>query len=288
MDALFFGFMAWSLIFAGLLASPKLKRLFHLETKDSNQPLLTNETVDVDKTVSISEQAQPKSKSFWSLVMEIVSYESVCGYVPYFWLMTFVQGSANSLINNYLFLMLTEELHAPSEVLGWTSLTRVLLEIPFFVWSGTLSNQIQRLFTRGSSAESQNDARWMLVFAVALTALRVGLYTLMSIFKWNPIIDVFIELLHGIIYATFYASAVQIAAVSAPAHLQATSQGIYAAIFSGFGATFGNFFGGIIYNYLGPSTLFAMTFVLCSGSALLYSFYIKFSRTRRPSVQVVK
>jgi MFS family permease len=144
--------------------------------------------------------------------------------------------------------------------------------------------------------------RWMMVVSMGLLAFRLLMFSVMLMFSWNAWVNVAVELLHGthnhnhtklmkvhitirssflgIIYATFYSAAVQIASLSAPENLRTTSQGLFSAIFSGFGACLGSFVGGLIYGALGPIFLFGATLITTIVGIIIYSVDILRSSSR--------
>lgn len=84
------------------------------------------------------------------------------------------------------------------------------------------------------------------------------------------------------IYALFYSAAVQLSSILAPPNLQATAQGIFGAIFSGFGSTLGTFVGGMVYDVMGPTTLFTGLMVMNAVMVVVFVGDILKSR-RSPS-----
>jgi MFS family permease len=187
--------------------------------------------------------------------------------------------------------MLVDRLHAPNQVLGLTSLMRVALEIPFFYYSSTVMQVISKMVSKVvpiSQEHGKIDAmRWTLAISMILLSLRLGLYAAMSYFRWSAWVDLGVELLHGMIYATFYSAAVQLAASLAPTHLQATSQGLFGAIFTGFGSTIGSLLGGVINAAIGPTFLYTLLFAMDVVTVTLYIISIlRSTRHRQTSAEV--
>jgi MFS family permease len=263
-----------------------------LPTEDEQQDIdgiLKTANVEIDETANErSVESRPTTKpNLLAASKEILTYSKKISYIPYFWLFAFVMGAVMGMINNYLFLTLTDKLNASGPLLGVASIARIFLEVPFFFWSGAASKFILTFFMETDSQNDSNSAskvigyRYVMVFSMAVLVARLLLYTLMSWFSWNPWIDVVVELLHGVIYAAFYSSAIQIASLSAPEHLQATSQGLFGAVYSGIGSTSGNLFGGIIYGAFGPTILFGIACLICGLTATLYLFDIKSSKQKQ-------
>jgi MFS family permease len=218
-----------------------------------------------------------------------------CSKLTTFWLLAAVQGMALAVINNYLFYALHQEFHISDTLMGIVSVCRILLEIPSFYWSnsaGTLILAIVGYFYPASKKQqneinSTNDSapppqqltningiRWVLVFSMFLLAIRVLLYVLLLVFRWNPYVTIVIDFSHGVIYAIFYSAAVQTVALSTPEHLRTSYQGIFAAMFSGIGPCLGSIVGGIMYEKVGAVTLFLSVFLLLITAIVTYTIDI--------------
>ena len=253
-------------------------------------------TVNGIKGSEIVEIAQ--QPSILTLAKEIIDHPSGVGSTYMFWLFIFVKGCAFSVINNYLFLMMVQKLHASSMLLGYVSIARILFEMPFFYWSGKLSlrliqimfpsinDRIQKKKT-AISGETHDSAlilgmRWSMVVTMIVMTCRLAAIAIVGVMKISPWILLGVESFHGIIFAIFYSSAVQIAAKQAPSHLQGLSQGIFNAIYGGFGPFIGSLLGGLIYS-VDSNALFAIMAICTSFCSLLYSWDIKRTNNSRPS-----
>ncbi|KAI3656744.1 hypothetical protein MP638_007393 [Amoeboaphelidium occidentale] len=280
MNIIFYGYALLNVVFCiGLV-------LFRQKTAQKSEDRLRQRLLDEEisiqrtsNTVQNDTNAEDHKPTFMQNVQELIVFSSKVGYIPYFWAFCFIMGSVLNMINSYCFLMLADKLNAPNQVFGLISISRILLEIPFFIWSGPISKLILSVFMpKPTSAVETNNAeahkmlgyRYMMLFSMGVLSLRLLLYACMSAFQWSAWTGVGVEILHGVIYATFFSAAIQIASLSAPTHLQATSQGLFGGIYSGFGSTFGNLVGGVIYGSFGPTALWLSSLVLCIITMILY------------------
>lgn len=89
-----------------------------------------------------------------------------------------------------------------------------------------------------------------------LTIIRVFAYTIIPPGPSGANIALGLHLLNGIAFSALWGAGVVQADELAPPSLQATSQGILAAMYAGIGAGVGSLIGGIIYEKYGCNTMF--------------------------------
>lgn len=103
-----------------------------------------------------------------------------------------------------------------------------------------------------------------------LTIIRVFAYTILPKSPTGASIALGLHLLNGIAFSALWGAGVVQADELAPPSLQATSQGILAAMYAGIGAGLGSLVGGVIYEKHGCNAMFYTVIVLTSTSLEIY------------------
>jgi MFS transporter, PPP family, 3-phenylpropionic acid transporter len=127
---------------------------------------------------------------------------------------------------------------------AWLGLAAALAagtEVPVLFFSGSI---FKRFGLRNS-----------LVFACLLFALRWGTLA----FVTTPVPGLLTSLIHGLTFGIFLTGGVAYMETRTPAGLHATAQGLFNAIFFGFGAALGALGGGWLYDLVGARGLFGVT-----------------------------
>lgn len=88
-----------------------------------------------------------------------------------------------------------------------------------------------------------------------------------------PLVDVFIQVLHGASFGFFYIAAVDYVAYISPSDLQATGQSIFGMVCGGIAVMVGNLFNGILLHTGGPSLMYGVG-VLAAGIAACCFFVL--------------
>jgi PPP family 3-phenylpropionic acid transporter len=137
--------------------------------------------------------------------------------------------------------------------LGLASAIAAATEMPILFFSG-------RIFKRFGVRNS-------LMLACLLFALRWGTLA----FVTTPAPGLLTNLVHGLTFGIFLTGGVAYVESRTPAGLHATAQGLFNAIFFGFGAALGALGGGILYDALGARGLFGATAITAlSAVAFVY------------------
>ncbi|KAI3652357.1 hypothetical protein MP228_002682 [Amoeboaphelidium protococcarum] len=246
------------------------------------QKLNNNDTLDVEKSALIM---KPLDEGDLPLDIELSVNEikptflqsvralSENSEMVLFWAFALVQGLGQSVVNNFLNIMLVQRLNASDTILAFGSLNRVILEAPFFFFNGAVQVLILKCLGL-QNVKATEASKWVMILSMMILCFRTLMYALLSFFTLSPYIDLAIELLHGVMYATFYGSAVQAAASLAPKQYQGTSQGIFSAIYSGLGPFVGSILGGYIYNQFGSGWMFLLCSLLCFVTASTYALNV--------------
>lgn len=157
--------------------------------------------------------------------------EALCKLPVLFWLIEVaLVGAAMSLVDNFLFVYLQNDLHATTVLCGWTVGVTVLFELPIFWCSKFL---LQRVGHDG-------------LFLISLSAYstRVFGYTMLrpSTVHWVLPLEVF----HGVTFACALVASVDYSAAVAPKEWSTTVQSILTTVMSCVGGGIGSILGGIL------------------------------------------
>ncbi len=155
----------------------------------------------------------------------------------------FVNGIGMSFTNNFLFLYMSS-LHASKTLMGFALFAASLSELPAFFFA-------DRLLRRWGS-------RGLLIAALLAQAARMFAYAAMP----SPWFVLLINLLHGLTFSTMWVAAVNYTNEHAPAGLGATAQGVLSGLSMGLAGMVGALIGGVLYDSVGPATMFGCGGVL--------------------------
>jgi PPP family 3-phenylpropionic acid transporter len=149
-----------------------------------------------------------------------------------FLVLAFAAGLSLTVTTTYV-LAYMQELGANAGSMGLALTMGAVMEVPMMLIG-------HRLLARYSSYS-------LFLLAIALTGLRLLVYVVTR----SPEAVIWLQLANGITYPLAWLSGVTYAHEHAPPGLSATAQGLFGAIFSGFGAAVGNFVGGPLFERYG-------------------------------------
>ncbi|CAO3632701.1 unnamed protein product [Cunninghamella echinulata] len=173
-----------------------------------------------------------------------------------FFITMMLMGAALNMVISFLFIFLTKDLGASSSLTGLTGLVGSFTELLFFLYSRDLI----RIF----------GIRFLIILGHVLTIIRVFAYTLLPKSPTGANIALGLHLLNGVAFSALWGAGVVQADELAPPSLQATSQGILAAMYTGIGAGLGSLLGGVIYEKFGAHQMFYTVILLTSISLEMY------------------
>ena len=152
------------------------------------------------------------------------------------------------------FSFLFKEVGGGEGLLGVAMMVGAFAEIPFLMFSQVLLKRFK--------------VQHMLLLAFAATALRWFLNSIAT----SPYQLMGIQLLHGLTFGVFYASAVTYIDRLVPEHLRSSGQTLFWAATYGFGNVIGNLAGGWIYQLTSVHILFALAGVAAGiGTMVMFS-----------------
>jgi len=155
-----------------------------------------------------------------------------------FYFCMFVFGGGISVVGNFLFLHLLEDLHASHVLLGLTVLSTILMEVPVFHYSDKILDYV--------------GIRGMIIIAHFAYILRVSSYYFLNEAWW--VLPV--EVSHGLTYALIWPAGVAYASRSVAPEYETTAQGLFSGVFGGIGSAAGALIGGFVYEKYGARILF--------------------------------
>ncbi|KAG0180635.1 hypothetical protein DFQ28_000677 [Apophysomyces sp. BC1034] len=173
-----------------------------------------------------------------------------------FFMTMMLMGASLNMVISFLSIFLTDDLGASKSVVGMTGLVGSSTELMFFFYSKDLI----RLF----------GIKSLIILSHVLTIVRVFAYTILPKGPTGSSIALGLHLLNGIAFSALWGAGVVQADELAPPPLQATSQGILAAMYAGVGAGLGSLMGGVIYDRFGVNQMFYAVIALTSLSLELY------------------
>ncbi|RCI04189.1 hypothetical protein CU098_012466, partial [Rhizopus stolonifer] len=162
--------------------------------------------------------------------------------VSLFFLTMMLMGAALNMVISFLFIYLKQDLGASSSQVGLTGLIGSSTELVLFFYSKDLI----RLF----------GIKSLIILGHVLTIVRVFAYTVLPKSPTGASIAIGLHLLNGVAFSALWGAGVVQADELAPPSLQATSQGILAAMYAGVGAGLGSLVGGMIYEQYGCNAMF--------------------------------
>ncbi|CDS05983.1 hypothetical protein LRAMOSA08511 [Lichtheimia ramosa] len=173
-----------------------------------------------------------------------------------FFLTMMLMGASLNMVVSFLFIFLKQDLGASSSVVGLTGLVGSVTELLFFFYSRDLI----RLF----------GIKSLIILGHVLTIIRIFAYTILPKGPSGAHIALALHLLNGVAFSALWGAGVVQADELAPPSLQATSQGLLAAMYAGVGAGLGSLMGGIIYQRAGAKSMFATAIGITTLSLELY------------------
>ncbi|KAI9484856.1 major facilitator superfamily domain-containing protein [Zychaea mexicana] len=177
-------------------------------------------------------------------------------HVLLFFMTMMLMGASLNMVISFLFIFLKQDLGASSSVVGLTGLVGSVTELLFFFYSRDLI----RLF----------GIKSLIILGHVLTIVRVFSYTILPKGPSGANVALGLHLLNGVAFSALWGAGVVQADELAPPSLQATSQGLLAAMYAGVGAGLGSLMGGVIYERAGPHAMFYAAIGLTSLSLELY------------------
>ncbi|KAI8148992.1 major facilitator superfamily domain-containing protein [Fennellomyces sp. T-0311] len=177
-------------------------------------------------------------------------------HVLLFFMTMMLMGASLNMVISFLFIFLKQDLGASSSVVGLTGLVGSVTELLFFFYSRDLI----RLF----------GIKSLIILGHVLTIIRVFSYTILPKGPSGANIALVLHLLNGVAFSALWGAGVVQADELAPPSLQATSQGLLAAMYAGVGAGLGSLMGGVIYERAGAKSMFYAAIGLTSLSLELY------------------
>ncbi|KAH8547743.1 major facilitator superfamily domain-containing protein [Umbelopsis sp. PMI_123] len=174
-----------------------------------------------------------------------------------FLLSMLIFGVSFSMINQFLFLFLHNDLGVDSSILGWTGPVGGVTEVLTF-W---VSKQLFDTF----------GVTVLMVSAHCITITRSFLYTLLTPSSpWTSTFALALQTLNGIAFATVWSTAVSEVDTFFPPEQRAIAQGTLAALHMGAGFGIGCVVGGIIYEAFGAHILYQAASLLTGVSLITF------------------
>ncbi|CAO3690380.1 unnamed protein product [Umbelopsis ramanniana] len=203
------------------------------------------DNISIDSSYSLTE---PTPTTFLELIRQPPVF--------LFFITMMLMGVAINMVVSFFFIFLRDELEASSTLTGMTGLVGAATELLFFFYSRDLIRTI--------------GIKSLIVLGHVLTIVRVFAYTLLPKGASAAWIALALHLLNGIAFSALWGAGVVQADELAPPSLQATSQGVLAAMYAGIGAGLGSLIGGVIYQNFGAKAMFYTVIAVTSFSLELY------------------
>jgi PPP family 3-phenylpropionic acid transporter len=176
----------------------------------------------------------------------------------------FIAGNGSAIITSYLFVYLQKIGTSPTWM-GWALTISTIAEFPSMLVAHRL---MKRMGSQG-----------LLTLGLAATALRCGLYGLISV----PWLALAVQLLQFFTFPILLVAGVSYADENAPAGLGATAQSIFSSSFMGFGYAAGGFFGGVLMQFIGVQPMFLVFGLVLLLAALIFSLAQRVQPVRQPA-----
>ncbi|KAI9253911.1 major facilitator superfamily domain-containing protein [Phascolomyces articulosus] len=156
---------------------------------------------------------------------------------------TLLFGIVLSMIVNFLFLFLSQNLHTPASWIGWTGPLGGLTELLCFCFSKQMT---ECLGTTG-----------LVIVSHVATIIRCLVYTILPPDSFTTNISaLLLQTLHGIGFGIFWGTAVSEMDSLFPPTQRSMAQGILGTLHTGLGTGGGALIGGYLYEYFGAVWLF--------------------------------
>jgi PPP family 3-phenylpropionic acid transporter len=169
----------------------------------------------------------------------------------------FTGGASLGLVGNYLFLYM-DGLGANNTLMGLALTMATISEMVILFFSSHLL--------------ASRSARGLLAVGLLACVVRTFAYSVVS----TPWVILLVQLLHGPAFALMWAAGVYTADRLAPQGMGATAQGLLASVMIGLGNAAGGFFGGLLYDLVGPVAMFRWT-----AAAVLAASFVLLASDRR-------
>jgi PPP family 3-phenylpropionic acid transporter len=167
-------------------------------------------------------------------------------------LLSFFLVALTSSAGMNFFSLYMDEIGATEGLIGFAWTLSSLSEIPVMLASGAI---IKRVGTRG-----------ILKIAFLIYAARWLLLSLIS----NPVLALFVQLLHGLSFGTYIVGAVTYVNQEAPEGLGTTAQSVFSIVSFGLASMAGAMLGGYMFDTLGLSVLFRLLSVIALVGFLIF------------------
>lgn len=191
--------------------------------------------------------AVPQGQSFRSGIKTLLANRRWLLFLS----MMFVAGMAMALVTTYLFPFM-ETVGASRKLMGLSQSIATAAELPFLFFVNHLLDRFR--------------ARGLMLLSMVVIGTRLLLYA----FFPTPTGILFIQLLHGMTFATIWVAGVSYTYENAPPGLQATAQGVFSSMMMGVGSAAGNFLGAILMDTVGARQMYLYMGVLVLVSLALY------------------
>ncbi|RCH80724.1 hypothetical protein CU098_002008, partial [Rhizopus stolonifer] len=173
-----------------------------------------------------------------------------------FMISIFLYGLAHAMINQFLFLLLSDFGLNPC-LIGLTGPIGGLAELITFWLSRELFDKYSVTF--------------LMTMAYLSFIFRAIVYTCLSSYETKSIVAALIlQLLNGFVYALVWSTTMFEMDVFFPANQKEVAQGISAILFSGISYGIASVLGGFIYDIYGPLKLFQISAFICSVSLIVF------------------
>ncbi|KAJ3203481.1 Mismatch repair endonuclease pms2, partial [Dinochytrium kinnereticum] len=176
-----------------------------------------------------------------------------------------ILGTSFAVVQNFLWLYLTEYKNATKLLLGLTGPFSIAVELPFFFFSKSILRKI--------------GMKNCIILGHAAMALRVFLYTILPSGNLSWLV-LAIELLHGLSFSLMWTAGVRFASSIAPKSMGTTAQGLLNGAHFGLGFGIGSIVAGHAYSEYGPVIMFR-----ASATALVVSMAIMTAFVREPTTK---
>ncbi len=179
-----------------------------------------------------------------------------------FFVVILVGGMGLSMIHHYLFLYLNN-LGANTVIMGLALTIATVSE--FFIMY--FSDRLLKLW----------KSRGLIIFGLLMITFRLLGYSITK----TPGIALALQLFHGPTFAAIWMAGVAYVAEISPQGMGTTAQGLFSGIVMGLGSALGAFIGGLLFQSVGFSLMFAI-----AGSAVFIAFLVFWLGSRQKFIKV--